>query len=145
MQIITATEVCDVLGTEVSGALQMMVDGANARAARVAPCLAADASEDMLAEARLILLGAIKRWSEAGSGSFQSMTAGPFGVQTDSRQRSGYALWPSEIEALQDLCRNAGSAGGAYMVDMTPDRGATMADRPDLWFQWVQPVPPGAP
>ncbi|HET8627739.1 MAG TPA: hypothetical protein VFL91_09985, partial [Thermomicrobiales bacterium] len=55
-----------------------MVAGANAKASRVAPCL--DSTDPaptagMLAEAKLILLGAVKRWTEAGSGAFQQQTA----------------------------------------------------------------------
>lgn len=99
-----------------------MVAGANARASRVAPCLAATdpaPSADLLAEARLILLGAVKRWAEAGAGSFTQQTAGPFSVSTDTRQRTGFNLWPSEIEALQELCRTGGPAA-AFAVDTAP-------------------------
>lgn len=104
-----------------------MVAGANATASRVAPCLAWDGtvegepapSADQLAEARLVLLGAAKRWAEAGAGSFQSQTAGPFGVTVDTRQRTGYNLWPSEIAQLQALCRST-TAGKAFTVDTAP-------------------------
>ena len=98
-----------------------MVAGANAKAVRVAPCLDSDdplPSDDQLAEAKLILLGAVKRWAEAGAGSFQQETAGPFGVITDTRQRTGFNLWPSEIDALRDLC-SAGTSG-AFSVDTAP-------------------------
>ncbi|MEV4670976.1 hypothetical protein AB0K34_04915 [Actinomadura sp. NPDC049382] len=98
-----------------------MVAGANAKASRVAPCLDSvdpPPSAGMLAEAKLVLLGAVKRWCEAGAGSFQQQTAGPFAVTTDTRQRSGYNLWPSEIEALQALCRTG--TAGAFSVDTAP-------------------------
>jgi hypothetical protein len=99
-----------------------MVAGANAKASRVAPCLAsADPAPtaDQIAEARLILLGAVKRWAEAGAGAFQQQTAGPFSVTTDTRQRTGFNLWPSEIEALQEICRAAGPAP-AFSIDTAP-------------------------
>lgn len=99
-----------------------MVAGANAKASRVAPCLASTdpaPSADQLAEAKLILLGAVKRWAEAGAGSWQQQAAGPYSVTTDTRQRTGFNLWPSEIEALQELCRTAGKAG-AFAVDTAP-------------------------
>lgn len=99
-----------------------MVAGANAKASRVAPCLASTdpaPSADQLAEAKLILLGAVKRWAETGAGSWQQQTAGPFSVTTDTRQRSGFNLWPSEIEALQALCRSSTPAG-AFSVDTAP-------------------------
>lgn len=103
-----------------------MVAGANARASRVAPCLAATdpaPTADQLAEAKLILLGAVQRWTEAGAGAFQQQTAGPYSVTTDTRQRSGFNLWPSEIEALQALCRTSGPAA-AFSVDTAPGCGS---------------------
>lgn len=102
---------------------ELWVDGANAQGARVAPCLAADAvpaaTDDQLAEARMILVGAVSRWAAAGAGAFSQITTGPFGVSTDTRQRGGYRLWPSEIEQLQDIC--GGSAAGAFSVDTVGD------------------------
>ena len=103
----------------------VMVAGANANAARVAPCLTWDGSvadqpaptEDQLAEAKLVLIGAIKRWSEIGAGALQAQQAGPFGMTVDTRQRTGYHLWPSEIERLQDICKAIGEGGrGAFSI-----------------------------
>jgi hypothetical protein len=74
---------------------------------------------DQLAEARLVLFGAVKRWVEAGAGAFQAQQAGPFGVTVDTRQRTGFNLWPSEIEGLQDICATA-STSGAFSVDTAP-------------------------
>jgi hypothetical protein len=104
----------------------VMVAGANAKASRVAPCLASTdpvPTADQLAEAKLILLGAVKRWAEAGSGAWQQQTAGPYSVTSDTRQRSGFNLWPSEIEALQALCRDSTPAG-AFSVDTAPGCGS---------------------
>jgi hypothetical protein len=104
---------------------QLMVDGANARAARVAPCLLWDGDEDSetpapsaeaLAEAKLVLAGAIKRWSEAGAGALSQQNAGPFGQTIDTRQRTGFNLWPSEIESLQDICKTGGQSGAFSIV-----------------------------
>lgn len=100
----------------------MWVDGANARASRVAPCLASTdpaPTDDQLAEARLVLIGAVTRWSQAGAGAFQSQTAGPFGVTLDTRQRVGFNLWPSEINQLQDICKT-GAESKAFSVDTVP-------------------------
>lgn len=103
--------------------LDIMLDGANATAVRVAPCLAAtgeDApTDDQIAEAKLVLLGAVTRWSETGSGAWQQETTGPFSVTLDTRQRTGYKLWPSEIEQLQGICKTGGSSG-AFSVDTAP-------------------------
>lgn len=95
-----------------------LVGGANARALRIAPCLAEPGHQAARAEAKLILAGAVQRWAEAGAGAIQQVTAGPFGQTLDTRQRTGFNLWPSEIEVLQQLC--AGDNNGAFAVDTTP-------------------------
>ena len=79
-----------------------LVAGANARALRVAPCLADDDKTGARAEAKLILAGAVQRWAEAGAGAIQQVTAGPFGQTLDTRQRTGFNLWPSEIPEFRD-------------------------------------------
>lgn len=158
--------------------VQLMVDGANAKATRVAPCLTTatsaawtlstdyllgdrvllatgellqvtvagtsdateptaptvtgrtvedgtvtwqriESSDDQLDEAKLILVGAVKRWAEASSGALASQQAGPFGMTVDTRQRTGFNLWPSEIEALQALCATA-TKSGAFSLDLAP-------------------------
>ena len=81
--------------------------------ARIAP------TPDQLAEAKLILLGAVKRWAETGSGAFQAQTAGPFGQTIDTRQRTGFNLWPSEIAALQDIC-SSGTVNSGAAFSITP-------------------------
>jgi len=70
----------------------------------------------MLSEAKLILIGAVIRWSEAGAGALQTQTAGVFGVTLDTRQRMGFNLWPSEITQLQDICKN-GTESKAFSID----------------------------
>ena len=114
--------------------LALIVAGLNAKARRVAPCLIEADDQDVLDEARLILLGAVKRWAEAGSGAFSQQSAGPFLVSTDTRQRAGgYALWPSEVEALQGLCTAATSLQ-AFTIDTAPEVAAV---EPDTWHPWV--------
>jgi hypothetical protein len=123
------------LAVQSAELVEAMVAGANAKAARVAPCLTWDGTvtdqpsptEDQLAEARLVLIGAIRRWADAGAGAFTTQTAGPFSVATDTRQRTGYNLWPSEIEALQDIC-SAGkdTSSGAFSITPTARTGAHM-------------------
>lgn len=124
--IITVSDLpSDVQSNEL---VDVMVAGANARASRVAPCLTWDGTvidqpaptADHLAEARLVLIGAVKRWADAGSGALASQTAGPFGQTLDTRQRTGYHLWPSEITDLQGIC-SAGQPGRqAFSVDTAP-------------------------
>lgn len=175
MAILTLGELPD--SVQADELAQVMLDGANAKAARVAPCLVAPTSTlwddatayavadqrkltggeylevtvagtsaasqptaptvigdtvtdgsvtwkriaptaDQLSEAKLVLIGALKRWVEAGAGALQSQTVGPFGMTVDTRQRSsGFNLWPSEIKALQEIC-NAGqtTSSGAFSI-----------------------------
>lgn len=105
---------------------ETMVAGANARALRVAPCLAESDKAGARSEAKLILVGAVQRWAEAGSGAVAQASAGPFQLSTDTRQRTGFNLWPSEIEVLQDLCSK--DVGGAFGVDTVPGGGRVFHD-----------------
>ena len=112
--------------------VDLMVDGANAKASRVAPCLTwADEDADhpaptagQLSEARLVLVGAIKRWAESSSGALSQQGAGPFSMTVDTRQRTGYNLWPSEIEGLQEICA-AGTDTSAKAFSITPSGGCS--------------------
>jgi hypothetical protein len=103
--------------------IDVMVAGVNAKASRVAPCLTDTTTPptlDQIDEARLVLIGAVKRWVEAGAGALQAQTAGPFGMTVDTRQKSsGFNLWPSEIEQLQAICSN-GTTASAGAFSITP-------------------------
>jgi hypothetical protein len=114
-----------------------MLAGANAKAVRVAPCLSSTSpapTPAQLAEARLVLIGAIQRWAQAGAGAFQAQTAGPFGYTVDTRQRTGFNLWPSEIEALQEVCA-AGTTASSGAFSIRPSRaGSTHAEVCALYF-----------
>jgi hypothetical protein len=122
--------------------VELMVAGANAKASRVAPCLAGEGEDaptsDQLDEAKLVLVGAVKRWAETGAGAYQAQTAGPFGVTMDTRQRTGYNLWPSEIEGLQEICAAAGSGGTgrAFEIDTMPEDAGVYGV--DYW--WSSPT-----
>ena len=125
----TATPTIIVV-TDLPAALQsadmidVMVAGANAQASRVAPCLTdtvTPPSDGQLAEAKLTLFGAVKRWVDSGAGALQSQTAGPFGQTIDTRQRTGFNLWPSEIERLQAICKAPGEGSRqAFSLDTAP-------------------------
>lgn len=126
MPIIGVSDLPSELQTHAQ--VDLWVDGANAQAARIAPCLDDSdpaPTDNQVAEARMVLVGAVARWAAAGAGAFSQITTGPFGVTTDNRQRGGYRLWPSEIEQLQDIC--GGSAAGAFSVD-TVEEGTVHAD-----------------
>lgn len=147
VEIIVATDL--PAAVQAAELVDTMVAAANARATRVAPCLAWDGSDedhpvptaDMLAEVKLVLIGAVVRWSESGAGSLQSQTAGPYNLTVDTRQRTGYNLWPSEIEQLQELCRSFTATGGAFTIDTTSSN-VDVFD-PEMW--WVTPDTWGVP
>jgi hypothetical protein len=80
-----------------------------------------------LAEAKLVLIGAVKRWTETSSGALQAQQAGPFGMTIDTRQRTGYNFWPSEIEGLQDICSDGTSSTKAFSITPT---GSTVTHMP---------------
>ena len=114
MPIIDVTDLPEkIRGHELA---PVLVAGANAKALRVAPCLGDNPSAELLAEARLTLIGAVARWSEVGAGAATQMTAGPFSQTVDTRNARGYGLWPSEIAALQELCSTASSGGSAFSI-----------------------------
>ena len=103
-----------------------LVAGANAKAARVAPCLVSTdpaPTPAMLAEARLTLMGAVKRWVESGAGAISQQTAGPFSMSTDTRSRTGFNLWPSEIQDLQAICSTGTVGRQAFSFDTAPSAG----------------------
>ena len=90
---------------------------------RIAP------TPDQLAEAKLVLVGAVKRWAEAGAGALQSETVGPFGHTIDTRQRVGYNLWPSEINQLQEIC-SAGAETSSGAFSFSPSAGTNASHMP---------------
>lgn len=83
---------------------ELMVAGANAQAERIAPCLVGTPSAAQLAEAKLILLGAITRWTQQGASGIGQQTAGPFSMAAIPNQSTGYRLWPSEVSGLIAIC-----------------------------------------
>lgn len=128
--VITSDDLpADVVNSVDAALLATMIAGANAKATRVAPCLAGVPSADQTAEAKLVLIGAVTRWAETGSGAFTQQTAGPFSQTTDTRTRSGYNLWPSEITQLQDVCADGKAAGAfSFRIDPASSSHATTCD-----------------
>ena len=113
--------------------VESMVAGANAKASRVAPCLVealeaaapTAAQSAALDEARLILVGAVQRWAQAGSGALQQQSAGIFAQTIDTRQRTGFNLWPSEISDLQAVCSDGPTGRSAFSIDTAPTASAS--------------------
>jgi hypothetical protein len=110
---------------------EAMIEDALALAARVAPCILEPSfAHDKAAKA--ILRGAILRWHESGTGALSqeqgSIDDYSFNRIVDSRQKRGGLFWPSEIEALQDLCRTGEELSGAYTVDTVATQVSVHAD-----------------
>jgi hypothetical protein len=99
---------------------EAMISGAVAMAAIVAPCLDdPDAlTPKQLAAAQMIIRDAVLRWADSGSGAATTQTAGPFGVTYDTRTPRKTLFWPSEITALQRVCRSG--TGGMFNVGTAP-------------------------
>jgi hypothetical protein len=98
---------------------QAMIDDAMALAARVAPCIT-DSTFAYDAAAKAILRGAILRWNESGTGAVSQQSAGPYQMSVDTRQQRRSMFWPSEIEQLQELCRDGDPTPQAFSIDTTP-------------------------
>lgn len=123
--IIAVTDLPPDIQSKPTAAL--MVAGANGQAARVAPCLFYDGDPDsatpaptqnQLDEAKLLLLGAIVRWTQQGGGGNVQQTAGPFTLGTTT-PATGYRLWPSEIVQLQEICSGS-NEGQIGAIDTAP-------------------------
>lgn len=93
-----------------------MVADAIALATLAAPCLGGDDLTDLqMAQAKAVLRSAVIRWHESGSGLTSQQMAGPF-QQTITPLARKSLFWPSEIEALRNICKSA-TSGGAFAVD----------------------------
>lgn len=98
---------------------QAMIDDALALAARVAPCITTSTfAYD--AAAKAILRGAVLRWNDAGAGALASQQLGSLGQTYDTGSQRRSLFWPSEIEALQELCRDGDLMKQAFSIDTTP-------------------------
>jgi hypothetical protein len=93
---------------------ERLVADAVALATLAAPCLGGDTLTDLqVAQAKAVMRTAVLRWYESGSGGMQQV--GPF--QFTGRKS---LFWPSEIEALRNICKSA-TSGGAFSVDTAAD------------------------
>lgn len=102
----------------------LMIQGAVARAAQIAPCILADElAQD--AAARAIILDALVRRADTTGGVVTQQTAGPFSQSTDSRSASN--LFTAQERA--DLAALCGGGSAARTIDTAPVVVAT-----DPWF-----------
>lgn len=110
-----------------------MIDDAMAMAALIAPCVIDEDFEQAQA-AKAIIRGAILRWNDAGTGAYTQQGAGPFQVTVDTRTQRRGMFWPSEIQQLQELCRDGDLSGQAFTINTTPTgSGDGYWSAPDTW------------
>lgn len=96
-----------------------MIAGAVARASLVAPCiLTADFIDPYAEAAKSVLVGAIIRWNDAGTGLITNETIGPFST---SRASSKELFWPSELNELQTICKGSAVDPSAPLNTALPD------------------------
>jgi hypothetical protein len=115
--------------------LQQMINDATALAVVVAPCLADE--EFLYRDAvKAILRGILSRWATGAgpSTAISSTSAGPFITNFDNKSERRGALWPSEIQQLQSLCRAFGmSVGTTDMVPLEDELRQGFWNAPDHW------------
>ena len=110
-----------------------MIEDALGMAEVVAPCITTPEFAHRRA-AKAILRGAILRWHEAGAGAAVTKSAGIYGQTVDTRQPRKAMFYPSEIDALQKLCRSGDDNGGAYSIDLLPQHNVTHAEICSIYF-----------
>lgn len=149
MSILIPSDLIPFADIDEAKAWEMITD-AESMAALAAPCIASNEflmDTTFMGALKAILRGAVLRWNDTGTGSITQVGAGSFQQTTDTRQQRRSMFWPSEIEDLRNLCAQfSGSRSEVFAIDTAPiQAGATLASRPDLWFQWAHLTPPDAP
>lgn len=102
-----------------AGKAHAMIEHATAQAVTVAPCLAGDLTYVQQVAVRSVLVAAILRWDETGTGAktTSQVAAGPFqqSETIDNTQQRRGVFWPSEIRSLQAVCKKSPAP---FMLDL---------------------------
>lgn len=106
---------------------QSMITGALARAALKAPCIA-KADFQHTEAAKAVIIEAILRWNDAGTGAVTQNVAGPFQQTVDTTVRRRGLFTPSEIEELEEMCRETNAPGKAWSYDTAGGGRGSHAD-----------------
>lgn len=108
--------------------ISSLIDLAEGQAVAVAPQLAAHFMDETQQKAiRGILIAAIRRWWDVGSGAVSQRTVGPFSQTVASSAIVGQ-FYPSEVKALARI----GNASRVFSFSTMPD----VEDRRE-WPEWV--------
>lgn len=89
----------------------ILIRGANARAAIIAPCITAVDFPNKEA-VRDVILGAVLRRLDPAKGGIVTETVGPFSQTRDNSKAARVLFWPEEIAELQALCAASAVSGG---------------------------------
>ena len=108
--------------------LAAMIDLAEGQAFAVAPQLATlTLTPEQVKAVKGVLVAAIRRWWDAGSGAISSHAAGPFSETLQTTAVVGQ-LYPSEVKALGRI----GGTGRVFSFSMDP-----ASDESTQWPSWV--------
>lgn len=104
---------------------EQLVRMALARARAVAPCLSRPdfPSEGLhFDNAAAIITSMVMRWAETGTGALSQVNEGSYGQTYNSNSGRIGHIFPTEIRALQDMCRDFSgvSTSGGGTVFTTP-------------------------
>lgn len=92
-----------------------MITHALARATLKAPCIATEEFKHTAA-AKAVIVEAILRWNDAGTGAVTQDVVGPFQQTVDTTVRRRGLFTPSELEELEEMCRD-NAKGKAWSYD----------------------------
>lgn len=133
MAILSVEDVQPFVEGVTESKLAAMVADVSAMATVAAPCLLDPGLPEPLANAaRATLRAAVIRWADSDSGVVQTVQAGPFSQTLDTSQRRSGLLWPSEIRALQDVCRHAGGGRQRAVFTVNTLIGTPQLDHSDI-------------
>jgi len=117
---ITVSDVTTFSPNASEDAVEALIAGTLARAAKIAPCLKGDdLDEDSMAAAKDVLVGVILRALEVGTGEVTTMMAGSFQQTIDTTKRRAQRFRPEEIRELQQICGI--TRGGAFTITLGQD------------------------
>ena len=111
---ITPTDVAVFLPWVETARVEAMIRVVSARATALAPCIAGPLTPAQTETVRAILLDAVVRWGEAGSGAVRTQTAGPFSQTVDTTQDRRGVFLASEFADLRGTL--AGAAREAFSI-----------------------------
>jgi hypothetical protein len=111
-----------------------LIRGTLSRAAFFAPCILQSSFTGSRADAaRDIIIGAIVRAIEGGSGAVTTLTAGPHSKTVDTTRPRRSRFTQAEKSELRSLCGLP--PGGGFTISLAEDEGPQAQPNPQSYFQ----------